>query len=252
MTDATAKPARHHEPAPPATDPTAFRAVVEGRRSVRKFTDREIPQDVLDDIIDLALLAPNSSNLQPWEFIIVRKPELRRELSIACTDQNAAKTAPVMVVVLSHTGTWKQSAEQILREWPMPHTPKLVQQYYGKLIPVHFATGPLDVAGRSKQLIQTLAAPFKVLPKMHHSEADIRVWAAKSTALACENLMLAARAHGFDSCPMEGFDEGRVKKLVQAAPDTFVNMVIALGERAPDGVYYPRQRFPRAQMVREL
>ena len=38
MTDATSKPARHHEPAPPATDPAAFRAVVEGRRSVRKFS----------------------------------------------------------------------------------------------------------------------------------------------------------------------------------------------------------------------
>lgn len=243
---------RHIEPPPPATDPAALRAIIEGRRSVRRFTERELPQAVLDDIIDLALLAPNSSNLQPWEFVIVRKPALRKQLAEACTSQNAALTAPVLIVVLSHIDRWKDSADQIIREWPMPAVPKLVSQYYQKLIPFHFATGPLDIAGRGKQLMQTVISPFKPVPKLHHSEADLRIWAAKSTALACENIMLAARAHGFDSCPMEGFDERRVKALVGAGKGAFVNMVIALGERADNGIYQPRQRFPRAQMVREL
>lgn len=243
---------RHIEPPPPPVDPLALRAIIEGRRSVRKFTAREVPQAALDDMIDLALLAPNSSNLQPWEFVIVRKPHLRQQLTEACVNQNAAKTAPVMIVVLAHTQTWKQHANQVLAEWPMTVTPPIVKRYYQQVVPLNFATGPLNLAGRGKQLVERVIRPFKVMPTLHHSKEDIRVWAAKSTALACENLMLAARAHGFDSCPMEGFEDSRVKAIVGAPEESMVVMVIAIGERAPDGVYYPRQRFPKAQVVREL
>jgi len=51
---------------------------------------------------------------------------------------------------------------------------------------------------------------------------------------------------------MEGFDETRIRQLVPMANDAFVVMVIAMGKRADNGVYYPRQRFDRAMMVREL
>ena len=47
----------------------AFREVVESRRSVRRFTDTKIPDDVLADCLRLAMLAPNSSNLQPGNFM---------------------------------------------------------------------------------------------------------------------------------------------------------------------------------------
>lgn len=59
---------RYYEPAPQDIDVEQFKKVVESRRSVRKFTDKPIPEDVLDACLDLALLAPNSSNLQPWTF----------------------------------------------------------------------------------------------------------------------------------------------------------------------------------------
>lgn len=63
---------RYYEAAPQDIDVDNFRKVVESRRSVRKFTDKPIPEDVLNACLDLALLAPNSSNLQPWTFYVVQ------------------------------------------------------------------------------------------------------------------------------------------------------------------------------------
>jgi len=78
----------------------------------------------------------------------------------------------------------------------------------------------------------------------------MRVWAIKSTALAAENLMLAFRAYGYDSCPMEGMDEKRVSKLLKLPGDAEVVMVVGAGERADDGVYFPRVKFNRENFIR--
>lgn len=246
------KKVRHVEPAPPATDPAAFRAIVEGRRSVRKFTKDPVPDEVLNDCIDLAILAPNSSNLQPWEFVVVKSPELRAKLAVACMDQNAAKTAPILLVQIGRTKTWGENAQRILDEWHEPEIPSQVQTYYSKLVQFHFMTGPLNALGIAKRIMQKVVTRLRPLPHSHYNHADIKTWAAKSCALACENFMLAARAHGYDTCPMEGFDENHVRQLIPMADDAFVVMIIAMGKRADNGVYYPRQRFSRERMVREL
>lgn len=243
---------RHQEPAPPATDPKAFRAIVEGRRSVRKFLADPIPEDVLQDCLDLTLLAPNSSNLQPWEFVVVRSAAARAKLAHACMDQNAAKTAPVLIVALARTNTWRENAQWILDHWPVGEPPKLVQQYYGKLVKYHYAVGMFGTFGLAKRAINGAMGLIKPAPRGPYTPADMRLWAAKTTALACENLMLAARAHGFDTCPMEGFDEARVRDVVPMADDACVVMIVAMGKRAAGGVYYPRQRLEQKHVVRYL
>ncbi|MFW6104337.1 MAG: nitroreductase family protein [Candidatus Bipolaricaulota bacterium] len=53
---------------------------IRSRRSIRKFQDRRIPQDVLEELVDYARLAPSGMNKQPLEFIIVDKPELERKI----------------------------------------------------------------------------------------------------------------------------------------------------------------------------
>ena len=80
----------------------------------------------------------------------------------------------------------------------------------------------------------------------------MKIWATKSTALAAQNLMLALRAHGYDSCPMEGFDEHRVKKLINLSGKGLVTMVLAAGRRAENGVYNRQYRFDQRQMVHYL
>ena len=67
----------------------AFRQVVYSRRSVRKFDDTPLPEEVIRDCLELAMRAPNSSNLQPWEFHVVQSAEVRRAMVPACFGQNA-------------------------------------------------------------------------------------------------------------------------------------------------------------------
>lgn len=104
---------RYHETVP-QIDAEEFRKVVISRRSVRRFDDTPLPEAVLNDCVDMALLAPNSSNLQPWEFHIVKTPALKGKLAEACLNQNAARTAQAMVVMIARTETWQAHCDLML------------------------------------------------------------------------------------------------------------------------------------------
>jgi len=240
---------RYHE-AVPAIDVEEFRKVVTSRRSVRRFDDTPIPDAVLQDCLDMALLAPNSSNLQPWEFHVVRTPALKKALAVACLNQNAARTAQELVVVVARLETWKEHCDMMLDNWPEETVPKIVEGYYGRVAKVFYNQGPLNVLGFGKRALANVAGLKKPVPRGPFSQADMRVWAAKTVALGAENFMLAMRAHGFDTCPMEGFDAHRVSRLLKLPSDAFVVMVIGCGKRAPDGVYHPRIRFERDRFIK--
>ena len=243
--------ARYHEPAPKQVDIEAFRRVVSGRRSVRKFTARPIPREVLDDCIDLAMLAPCSSGLQPWEFYIVRSAAKKATLVKACMSQLAAKTAAELIVCVARTDRVHDFARKMLKEWPMPDVPPLVQRYY-QLIPYFYAPGPLNAFAMVKKAAIAAGGVVAPVPRGPYTKAEVELWAAKSTALACENLVLALRAHGYDSCMMEGYDEVRVTRLLKLPAGAFPIMVIGAGERAEDGVFWPQVRFDRTLFVHEV
>lgn len=243
---------RYLEPAPAPIDVSEFRKVIISRRSVRKFTDKPIPAEVLDDCLHMAMLAPNSSNLQQWEFYVVQSRDKKARLVEACLGQNAAKTAAELIVIVARTQSWREHARMTLEQWPQAQVPKLVKQYYAQLAPVYYWQGPFNSWGMVKRAMTTVTGLFRPMPRGPFSQDDMRVWAAKSVALAAENLMLALRAHGFDSCPMEGFDEVRVRKLLKLPKDAFVVMVLGAGERTPDGVYYPQMRFDEQRFIHKV
>jgi len=74
----------------------------------------------------------------------------------------------------------------------------------------------------------------------------------KSTALACENLMLAIVAQGYACCPMEGFDQRRVKKILGLGCGSHIVMVIGMGEGLPQGIYGAQLRFDPKHFVFEV
>jgi len=242
---------RYFEPAPQDMDIEAFRKVVTSRRSVRKFTAKPIPKAVLDDCLDLAMLAPCSSGLQPWEFYIVRSADKKAKLVKACMSQLAAKTAAELIVCVARTDRVESFSMQMLRDWPMPDVPPLVKRYY-QLIPYYYAPGPLNSFALVKKAAIAAGGLVAPVPRGPYTTAEVQLWAAKSTALACENLVLALRAHGYDSCMMEGFDEVRVRKLLKLGPEALPIMVVGAGERADDGVFWPQVRFERALFVKEV
>lgn len=236
------------------TNPEEFRKIVENRRSVRLYDETPIPESVMKDIFDLTLLAPNSSNLQPWEFYWVKSPRKKAKLAEFCMAQNAAKTAAELVVAVGRIdkiGKTRKQMLEVMSTSGLP-IPKSVRDYYNKIVPMAYSTGPLSILAPFKWLLFNVIGIFNVMPREPLGKSDLKLWAAKSTALACENFMLAASAHGFDTCPMEGLDSKRVKKLLGLPRSAVIVMAISVGKRKPDGVYGPRIRFPKEQFVFEV
>lgn len=235
-------------------DAAAFRNVVENRRSVRVYDGSPVSEAIMRDILDLTLLAPNSSNLQPWEFYWVRSPEKKAALVEACFSQNAARTAAELVVAVGRIDKIHPHRRQMLAllEKSGRGVPKILKDYYAKLVPVAYGTGPLSVLAPFKWLAFTVAGFFRPVPREPLTRGGLKLWAAKTTALACENFMLAASAHGLDTCPMEGLDSRRVKKLLGLPRSATVVMAISVGRRSPKGVYGERIRFPKEQFLKEV
>ena len=71
------------------------------RRSVRSFADKEIPGNVIEDMIDAGRLAPTANNLQPWEFIVIIDKETRKKIAAATDWGKFIAEAAACIVVLS-------------------------------------------------------------------------------------------------------------------------------------------------------
>lgn len=182
--------------------PAALRALIESRRAVRRFTSEPVPEAVIRDCLELATLAPNSCNLQPWSFQVIRDAALLARLHPVCMSQNAAK-APLIIAVLARPDTWRQACRDIVTYWPEPEVPARIRAFYARTAPFQYNQGPLGLLGFFKRQLLRVVALRKPLMRKPNSKADMRIWAVKSTALAAQNLMLAFQSHGFATCPME-------------------------------------------------
>lgn len=231
----------------------AFSQVVHSRRSVRVFTDEKIPDAIVEKCLDLALLAPNSSNLQPWDFYWVKSADKLEKLKEYCLNQPAAKTAPTLIVCVARPDNW-QRGQKINIDYfaAQEKVPSSVRSYYHKLVPFVYGNGPLGILAPLKTLAVAVLGLFRVMPRGPFGKSGNLLWATKTVSLACENLMLAFRAAGYDTCPMEGFDEVRVKKLLSLPRGAGVTMIISAGKRAQNGVYGQRIRGAKELFVKTI
>lgn len=75
---------------------------VKGRRSIRAFKSQDVPAEIVEKLVEAARWAPSAGNIQPWEFIIVRKPKIKRRLVEVALDQVFIEEAPVVIVVCAN------------------------------------------------------------------------------------------------------------------------------------------------------
>ncbi len=226
-----------------------FFDAVRARRSIRKFKSEPVPESVLRAAFDAALLAPNSSNLQTWDFFWVRSPDAKSKLVRACLNQSAARTAAELVVVTADPALWRRSNPEIIRYARSIDAPKLVQTYYEKLIPFTYRWGFLNALAPIKWLLFNSLGLFKPVTRGPCSMRDLQEVAIKSAALAAENFVLACAAQGYATCMMEGFDERRVRQLIKKGGSSRVVMVIAVGREGERGTWGPQFRLPTDQVV---
>lgn len=226
-----------------------FFEVVKKRRSIRRFTDQQISDDLIKHALEAAILAPNSSNTQTWDFHWVKSAEIKSKLVKICLDQSAARTANQLVVVTADPKLWKRS-QQSLIDWAVrSKAPDAVKMYYEKLVPMMYRWGFLNILAPIKSLIYFCVGIFRPTPRGPASRSDSQEVAIKSAALAAENFVLAVTAQGAATCMMEGFDECRLKSLLKLKGSARVLMVIGVGYEAERGTWGERERLPFNEVV---
>jgi nitroreductase len=227
-------------------------ASIKYRRSVRVFKNEPIDALKVKECIYLATLAPTSSNMQLWEFYHITSPEIIHEIATASFDQNAAKTAQQIVVVLARKDLWRKRAQSNIAflkaqygnkpEAEYSKREKFALNYYQKIVPSLY----FDIAG-ILGMIKFIAFQFIGLFRPIYRQArqsDMRVVAHKSAGLAAQNFMISMAAINYDTCPMEGFDSLRIKKILHLPASCEINMILGCGIRDEKGVYGERFRIP--------
>ncbi len=99
---------------------------INGRRSVRKFTDEDIPESKLNRILEAGRMAPSWVNFQIWEIVIVRDKTTKKRLAETVSDSNPGKNALVMAPIVlaacgrkGKSGFYKGVESTVLGDWMM-------------------------------------------------------------------------------------------------------------------------------------
>tara|TARA_B100001758_G_scaffold104250_1_gene89234 strand:+ start:625 stop:1356 length:732 start_codon:yes stop_codon:yes gene_type:complete len=235
---------------------------IEYRRSVRKYLEVELDVEKVKDCIRNATLAPNSSNMQLWEFYHITDKETLKKLSKACFDQNAAKTAVNMVVFVARRDKWRKRAKENLNFLEdmfdqqekegvdVARRRKVSIRYYKNLMPTIY-TDFFGLIGFYKKILSFFIGLFRPIYR-EVLFSDLKVITHKSVALAAQNFMLSMAEIGYDTCPMEGSDTTRVKKILKLPSKAEINMIVACGIRSEKGVYTERFRVPFDEVYRKI
>lgn len=223
------------------------------RRSVRIYdSQKELDTEVVKKCIQQATLAPNSSNMQLWEFHHITSKKIINKVAAACFNQSAAKTAKQLVVIVVRKDLWKQRAKANLSNLNKLYGEKSNSErssrerfainYYKKVMPFVYSEF-LGVFGIIKYYFSWIAGIFRPTYRQLR-KSDMRIVAHKSAGLAAQTFMLSMAAEKYDTCPMEGLDSLRIKKILNLSFSSEINMAISCGIRKPEGVYGERFRIP--------
>ncbi|GFD82319.1 nitroreductase family protein [Tenacibaculum sp. SSH1-16] len=232
------------------------------RRSVRVYDPKKpIDTAVVKKCLEQAILAPTSSNMQLWEFYHITDKEIIKKMAPLCFNQNAAKTAQQLVVFVTRKDLWRKRAKANLAfmdevfgknnpKSEQRSREKVARNYYGKLIPFTYFD-IFGIVGYLKYLMILIVGLFRPIYREVRN-SDMRVVAHKTCGLAAQTFILSMAAEGYDTCPMEGSDTWRIKRLLNLPFSAEINMIVSCGIRKPEGVYGERFRIPFEEVYREV
>lgn len=237
--------------------------VLNYRRSVRVYDrEKQIDTEKVKHCLELATLAPNSSDMQLWEFHHITQPELLAKVSRACLNQKATSTASQVVVFVVRRDLYKKRAkfildfekENIKRNSPKERQAKRIKDrelYYGMLMPFFYARF-FGLLGLFRLLLANIISIFRPM-MLEVSEGDVRVVAHKSCALAAQTFMIAMANEGYDTCPLEGLDSRQLKRLLKLPFGAEINMAVSCGIRDGNkGIWGERCRVPFNDVYRRM
>ncbi|MFX4082211.1 nitroreductase family protein [Enterococcus faecalis] len=182
-----------------------YQDVVRSRRSVRDFMpDVEIPKEELMAIIEEAMFAPNSTNLNSWRFLIVTEKEQKEALYEVSMQQPAVKGAAAVIILLGDlTAYTVANADEI--------SAKAVAQ------------GTMTEEIR-QGINENVSWYYDV------SEEQKREWLMLDQGLVAMQLMLSAKDRGYDTVAMSGFKTEAVRKLFNIEDHLVNGLIIPIGK----------------------
>jgi nitroreductase len=234
---------------------TEFQKIIHFRRSNRKFNpDVEVPDEIIRTSLERAILSPNSSNMQLWEFYWIQSEEALKAMVPLCLGQQAAATAKQMVVFVTRKDKWRERAnwnleriKENIQDQPIKIQKKALR-YYGTIMPLLYRSDLLGISTLVRKCISLFMGWRKPFYRAG-GKTEQRITVHKSCALAAQTFMLSIAAEGFHSCPMEGFDEKRVKKFLGLPKGAEINMIISVGQGTEAGIWGKRYRLTYEEVV---
>lgn len=238
-------------------------AVLNFRRSVRDYqTDNNLDTEKVKHCLQMATLAPNSSNMQLWEFYHITDKVLIQKMAHASLSQNAVASANQLVVFVTRGDLYRSRAKQVLdfqrdnikRNSPPDRQASRIKKsevYYGTLMPFVYARF-FGLVGLFRKIVTVSVSLFRPM-FTNSSECDQRIVVHKSCALAAQTFMIAMANESYDTCAVEGFDSRRVKKLLNLPSGAEINMLIPCGIRSGEkAIHGERYRVPFEQVYKMI
>ncbi len=179
---------------------------VEARRAIKQFDpDHAMTKKEIRKLISLVVLSPTAFNIQHWRFVLIRNRQLRESIRAVSWMQPQITDASMLVIICADLKAWERQPERYWRN--APHDVRegvlaAIEEYY-----------------RGREQLQ-------------------RDEAMRSCGIAAQTMMLAAKAVGYDSCPMDLSDLDEVARLINLPEDHAIAMFVAVGK----GVRDPRPR----------
>ena len=189
------------------------------RRSIKGFdpTHQLTPAEE-QKLLEAAIQSPTSFNIQHWRFVILRDRALRQKIRTELgNDQSQMTDASLLILMTADMKAWKKAPQR------------------------YWQNAPEAVA----DLLVNWMGPF-----YEGREWLQRDEAQRSIGMAMQTLMLAAKAMGYDSCPMIGFDIEKVAELINLPEDYVMGPMVAIGKKVKDPWPKPGQ-LPLSDLVIE-
>lgn len=192
---------------------------IERRRSVRAYSNRPVDPEILRRLVEAAHQAPSSWNLQPWEFIVVTDPEVKKRLRVAANNQAQVEEAGAVFVCLGSLQQQDALADRIERAIPPDATE------------------------------ERRARVRRTVTKMRADDEFRKIHVLTNTYIGISFLVLAAESFGLSSVWMGGFDGEQVKEILGIPEGFYVASLVSVGYPAEDYVPGPRNRRPVEEIL---
>lgn len=183
-----------------------YQSVIRERHSVRHYDPSvKISREELEEILKEATLAPSSSNLQPWRFLVIDDQTLKEKLHPIANNQQQVLDASAVIAVLGDMRWYEQGEKIYTMSYEAGYMTEEIKQRF-----IHVAE---NVYANMSDEIKT-------------SIVDI------DAGLASMQLMLSAKARGYDTVPMGGYNKEQFVKEFNIPEHYRSVMLIAIGKAA--------------------